>query len=70
MKATPAGMRQVPLGSSRTGKDPFLPAVYYAMIDGAFYLTLNEAMLRDFIDRAPISTIRCCLTLPVMGTTD
>jgi hypothetical protein len=52
IKATPAGMRQVPLGSSRTGKDPFLPAVYYAMIDGAFYLTLNETTLRDFIDRA------------------
>jgi hypothetical protein len=52
VKATPAGMRQVPLGSSRAGKDPFLPAVYYAMIDGAFYLTLNEAMLRDFIDRS------------------
>jgi hypothetical protein len=52
VKATPAGMRQVPLGSSRTGKDPFLPAVYYAMIDGAFYLTPNEAMLRDFIDRS------------------
>jgi hypothetical protein len=52
IKATPAGMAQVPLRSSRTGKDPFLPAVYYAMIDGAFYLTPSEAMLRDFIDRA------------------
>jgi hypothetical protein len=52
IKATPAGMRQVPLGSSRTGRDPFLPAVYYATIDGAFYLTLNEAMLHDFIDRS------------------
>jgi hypothetical protein len=52
IKATPAGMRQVALPSSRAGKDPFLPAVYYAMIDGAFYLALNEAMLHDFIDRA------------------
>jgi hypothetical protein len=52
VKATPAGMKQVGLQSSRAGKDPFLPAVYYAMIDGAFYLTPNEAMLRDFIDRA------------------
>ena len=52
IKATPAGMAQVPLGSSRSGKDPFLPAVYYAMIDGAFYLTPSETMLRDFIDRA------------------
>jgi hypothetical protein len=52
VKATAAGMRQVPLSSSRIGRDPFLPAVYYAMIDGAFYLALNETMLRDFIDRA------------------
>lgn len=52
IKATPAGMRQVALPSSRAGKDPFLPAVYYAMIDGAFYLTPNEAMLHDFIDRS------------------
>ncbi|HWG46649.1 MAG TPA: hypothetical protein VN688_28060 [Gemmataceae bacterium] len=52
VKATPAGMQQVPIVSSRGGKDPFLPAVYYAMIEGAFYLTPNEAMLRDFIDRA------------------
>ncbi len=36
----------------RRNKEPFRPAVYYAMIDGAFYLTLNEAMLHDFIDRA------------------
>jgi hypothetical protein len=52
VKATPAGMQRVPLGSSRSGRDPFLPAVYYAMIDGAFYLTPSEPMLRDFIDRA------------------
>jgi hypothetical protein len=51
VKATPAGMRQFDFSSSRAGKDPFLPAVYYAMIDGAFYLTPNGAMLRDFIDR-------------------
>jgi hypothetical protein len=52
VKATPAGMRQVGLPSSRSGKNPFLPAVCYAMIDGAFYLTPSEVMLRDFIDRA------------------
>jgi hypothetical protein len=52
IKATPAGMAQVLLHSSRRGRDPFLPAVYYAMIDGAFYLTPNATMLRDFIDQA------------------
>lgn len=52
IKATQEGMRQMPIAPSRTNKDPFLPAVYYATIDGAFYLTLNEAMLRDFIDRS------------------
>jgi hypothetical protein len=51
VKATPAGMRQIGLPSSRAGKDPFLPALYYAMIDGAFYLTPSEAMLREFIYR-------------------
>jgi hypothetical protein len=52
VKATAAGMRQLALPSSRAGKDPFLPAVYYAMIDGAFYLTFSEPMLHDLIDRS------------------
>jgi hypothetical protein len=52
VQATPAGMRQVPVAPARPGRAPFLPAVYYATIDGAFYLTLNEATLRDFIDRS------------------
>jgi hypothetical protein len=52
VQATPDGMRQVPIAPKRPRREPFLPAVYYATIDGAFYLTLNEATLRDFIDRA------------------
>jgi hypothetical protein len=52
VQATPAGMRQVPIAPARPGREPFLPAVYYATIEGAFYLTLNEATLRDFIDRS------------------
>jgi hypothetical protein len=52
IKATNAGMGQVGFAPPRGAKDPFLPAVYYAMIDGAFYLTPSEGMLRDFIDRA------------------
>ena len=52
IKATPAGMRKCCSIRHRAAETPFLPAVYYATIDGAFYLTLNETMLRDFIDRS------------------
>jgi hypothetical protein len=41
-------------GSPQVHKDRFLPSVYYALIDGAFYLTLNEAMLHDFIVRSQV----------------
>lgn len=51
IQATAAGRRQV-LGEARARGDAFLPAVYYAMIDGAFYLTLNEPMLHEVIDHA------------------
>jgi hypothetical protein len=50
IQATPRGVQQTGI-RSRPGKEPFLPAIYYAMIDGAFYLTPSEQMLRDFIDR-------------------
>jgi hypothetical protein len=33
-------------------REPFLPAVYYAMIDGGFYLSLNEEMMHELIDTA------------------
>jgi hypothetical protein len=55
IQATPAGMRQYGgiLGiEQRAGQKPFLPAVFYASIDGAFYVTFNEAMLRDLIERS------------------
>jgi hypothetical protein len=52
IQATPRGMQQVPFGRQRPGKEPFLPAIYYAMIEGGFYLTPNEALLHDLIDRA------------------
>lgn len=54
IQATPAGVRQYGgiVGiAPRARQKPFLPAVYYAIIDGAFYLTFNEAMLHDLIDR-------------------
>ncbi len=53
--ATPAGrqlMGGAVGGARRDRKDGFLPAVYYATIDGGFYLTLNEGMMRSLIDGA------------------
>jgi hypothetical protein len=51
IQATPRGMERV-VGPPQRGKAAFLPAVYYTMIDGAFYLTPSEALLHDLIDRA------------------
>jgi hypothetical protein len=51
VQATPAGRQMLgALESRRSRSDPFLPAVYYALIDGGFYLTLNEEMMRELID--------------------
>src|SRR5262249_24064514 len=47
IKATERGMQQVPFAPRRPGREPFLPAIYYATIDGGFYLTPNEALLRS-----------------------
>lgn len=54
------GVSIVRVGATRRGReqlmgkdgrrDPFLPAVYYAMTDGALYLTLNEASMKGMID--------------------
>jgi hypothetical protein len=33
-------------------KEPFLPAVYYALVDGAWYVSLQEQPIKDMIDRA------------------
>jgi hypothetical protein len=55
IQATPAGremMGVIGRGDGRPRKDAFLPAIYYAMIDGGFYLTLNEEMLKRLIDDA------------------
>jgi hypothetical protein len=51
VQATTAGRRQV-FGEEKRRGEPFLPAVFYAMIDGAFYLSLNEKMLHEVIDQA------------------
>jgi hypothetical protein len=56
IQATPVGREMLgPLVRGERpgpGKDAFLPAVYYAMLDGGFYLTLNEEMLHQLIDSA------------------
>ena len=46
--ATEAGRRMIGV-PAKPGK-PFLPAIYYAMVDGGIYLTLNEATLHSLID--------------------
>ena len=40
------------VGDGRQGKDAFLPAIYYALIDGGFYVTLNQEMMHGLIDDA------------------
>jgi hypothetical protein len=32
-------------------KEPFLPAIYYALVDGAWYVSLQEQPIKDMIDR-------------------
>jgi hypothetical protein len=32
-------------------KDPFTPSLYYALIDGGWYLSVTDAALRDIIDQ-------------------
>jgi hypothetical protein len=55
------GVRIVRLQATRQGleflnrevkKDPFLPAVYYALVDGAWYISLQEQPIKDMVDRA------------------
>lgn len=55
VQATPTGrqmMGNLFPGDRPNRKDPFLPALYYAMIDGGFYLTFNEDMMHRLIDGA------------------
>jgi hypothetical protein len=34
------------------GKDPFLPALYYAQVDGGFYISFREECIKEVIDRS------------------
>src|SRR5207249_5021860 len=39
-------------GSRGEKKEPFLPAIYYALVDGAWYASLQEQPVKDMIDRS------------------
>jgi hypothetical protein len=54
IQATPSGRQMLGgvVPERNRGKDAFLPALYYAMVDGGFYLTLNEDMMHGLIDGA------------------
>lgn len=52
IQATPSGRDRYLPRSRGKADDNFLPAIYYAMIDGAFYVTLNEEAMRGLIDQA------------------
>jgi hypothetical protein len=54
IQATRAG-RNI-LDNREDNLDPFLPAIYYALVDGGLYITLNEAMMHQFIDAARTKT--------------
>ncbi len=52
IQATPSGRSMLFAPRNQKRNDEFLPALYYALVDGGFYLTLNEAMLKRLIDDA------------------
>jgi hypothetical protein len=51
VQATPQVTAQLLGNDGKAERKRFQPAVYYAMIDGGFYLTLNEKMLHSLIDQ-------------------
>jgi hypothetical protein len=50
IQATKQGLGMVRGGQGK--KEPFLPAIYYALVDGAWYVSLQEQPIKDMIDRA------------------
>jgi hypothetical protein len=52
IQATPRGPIAVYINGDK--KEPFLPAIYYANIDGAFYASLRQEPLKQLIDRAEL----------------
>src|SRR5206468_3862421 len=51
IQASPAVTAQLLDLEGQARPKRFQPAVYYAMIDGGFYVTLNEKMLRSLVDQ-------------------
>jgi len=52
IQAKPGGMIDNEANRGRNEKDPFLPAIYYCIVDGAWYISLQEQCLKDIIDRS------------------
>jgi hypothetical protein len=50
IRATPQGLDMVSQGEGK--KERFLPAIYYALVDGGWYASLQEQPIKDMIDRA------------------
>ncbi len=51
VQASAAVTQQLLKLDGKEGRKRFQPAVYYAMIDGGFYLALNEKMLHSLVDQ-------------------
>jgi hypothetical protein len=54
VQATPRGVGQV-AGERPDNPDRFLPAVYYALVDDTWYVSLQEQPIKDMIDRAELA---------------
>lgn len=54
IQATPNGeiARFFNEGEGNRAKEPFLPALYYALIDGGWYVSLSDGPLKELIDRS------------------
>jgi hypothetical protein len=65
VQASPATAAQLLDLDGRARPRRFQPAVYYAMIDGGFYLTLSEKMLQSLIDQMEARKKGEAKTVPV-----
>jgi hypothetical protein len=54
VQATSRGVGQV-AGQRQDNPDRFLPAVYYALVDDTWYVSLQEQPIKDMIDRSELA---------------
>jgi len=50
VQAQPNGM--IALARNPKRKEPFLPAIYYTILDGAWYVSLRQDCIQDIVDRS------------------